>query len=1152
MGPLRAATLLLLGLLVLVFAAGEASAVVAPAQLLAPEYTSTTLSPSVAVASPGTPITVTATVLDIGVTPTYPTGSVSWSDGGAGGSFASASCTLSQVAPHGGKCSVSYSPATGSIGKTVTLSAAYLGDAGHLGSAGQSILSIYAASSITITPKSLSLVSGRSVTFMVNVTDTNSTAPTPPQGTLAWNDGGAGGTFSAPTCTLTSTTNSSAGCSVKYTAPSPVTAPETVTVNATYSGDNVHAPRTVTASLSVTPAQVPVTVSFMIMGSGAGATPPTFTYTFANRTQTAALTAAPTSYQVDVDTRWFVPNQLGNSSGGAAWNLVGGAQGLVSYSFGTQSGGTSMIFVYYHQYLVTLGYKVVGGTAGASIPPFVTYTSFGVTRQTGAPGQTWVDVGTPYSYPAELPGSLGDVRWIAQNASDTAQNVNGTAAGPADLSVTYYHQYRLSASFSIGSDQGGLGTPSMYYEFMGGKLNASLSSLGSKTWFDAGSQYSLTDPLVGSNSTVRWSAGDSSSAVVTDSNITVAYYRQFAIATSFTIADGSSPSHLVNGVSKPVLATILGVAAGRDVTISLGVGAGAQTVWLDGGTPYSFSGVLFALPGERWVASGDLNGTATVGGEMSQTYYHQYLVDLSYQGSRGPPTSFLDFTSLGTPTKAPLPAVGSTIWADAGTSVAVQGSPAGERWFASGAQNGVVTAANESFTYYHQYQVDVSLKVAGGGLPAQTSMTGTSAGQPFTTLLGTQTVTVWLDDGSSYFVPQKLLQLADERWIATANLTGTATSPASVTQTYYHQDLLNLSSSGAPPTPQPNVSYVSLGVEVNSPLGPASSPAWVDSGAGFTVQNVLNGVSGERWYSDLAGGNVTAPVQATATYFHQYLLTYTYTPVGGTMAVPPVLKAVEAGSSGLASLTNQTGHLWLDAGTHWQAALAAGLQVQSGERWVNSQPSDGTIDGPVSLHLSYFHQFLLTTGSSAPSGGKVSPGGWYNASSVVTIQAAPGQGWALGGWVGAYSGTNATLSVSVASPMNETAVFEPGLTIVSSSGGSVKYTTGASVDGVGPGRSVQTFVPGKGQVTLEAHASFPYQFVKWTGVEGQGSSLLTLNVNDPTVIQATFAPSYLDLIGLPALVFASATTLYLTRHLLMASGRQVLRNFRARKKDLEN
>jgi len=298
----------------------------------------------------------------------------------------------------------------------------------------------------------------------------------------------------------------------------------------------------------------------------------------------------------------------------------------------------------------------------------------------------------------------------------------------------------------------------------------------------------------------------------------------------------------------------------------------------------------------------------------------------------------------------------------------------------------------------------------------------------------------------------------------------------------------------------------------------------------------------------MPGGNVTAPIQKEARYFHQYLVRYAYTPIGGELATPPILAVVQAGQSALLNLTSQTGQVWVDAGTHLQAALDPSLQQQKGVRWLSSTPTQGTIAGPVSFHLAYVLQYLVTVAASPTSGGTVTPGGWYNSTSSVNVRAVPGQGWTMGGWngigSGSYSGSNTALSIPVTSALNETAQFEPSLTIVSSNGGSVRYTTGPSVQGIGAGRSAQTFVTGNGKVTLEAKASFPYQFVGWSGIDSNSSDPLSLKVSAPMVIQAVFAPNYLDLIGLPAAVFVSCLTIYLARHFILSSGKQVLRNLK--------
>ncbi len=99
--------------------------------------TATVVTPNPSTVTLGNTITYTATVSDTSPgTPSTPTGSVSWNDGGAGGSFSSSgTCTLSA-----GSCQIVYRPSA--IG-SVTITAAYGGDpTPHLPSAGTSRLTV--------------------------------------------------------------------------------------------------------------------------------------------------------------------------------------------------------------------------------------------------------------------------------------------------------------------------------------------------------------------------------------------------------------------------------------------------------------------------------------------------------------------------------------------------------------------------------------------------------------------------------------------------------------------------------------------------------------------------------------------------------------------------------------------------------------------------------------------------------------------------------------------------------------------------------------------------------------------------------------------------------------------------------------------------
>ncbi len=195
--------------------------------------TSTAVTPNPASATIGTSATFTATVADDGLTPTTPTGTVTWSDGGAGGTFTPATCTLTTASPSSSSCQAAYKPP--STAGPVTITATYSGDSGHGTSSGTSALTVNTRSTSTGVSPSLTTVNAGSVTTLTaTVKDTGGGTSTVPTGTVSWSDGGAGGTFSSGgVCALTST----ATCKLTYTAPS---AAGPVTITASYSGDATH------------------------------------------------------------------------------------------------------------------------------------------------------------------------------------------------------------------------------------------------------------------------------------------------------------------------------------------------------------------------------------------------------------------------------------------------------------------------------------------------------------------------------------------------------------------------------------------------------------------------------------------------------------------------------------------------------------------------------------------------------------------------------------------------------------------------------------------------------------------------------------------------------------------------------------------------
>jgi trimeric autotransporter adhesin len=126
--------------------------------------TTTSVTPNPVTVAQGSPVQLTATLADISSSPTAVTGDMTWSDGNAGGTFNTSSCTLMSDV-----CTVDYTPSAYST-NAATITATYGGDHTHSGSFGQT------TSSVIVLPHSLLLNTDQSyyaygdvVTLSVNL-----------------------------------------------------------------------------------------------------------------------------------------------------------------------------------------------------------------------------------------------------------------------------------------------------------------------------------------------------------------------------------------------------------------------------------------------------------------------------------------------------------------------------------------------------------------------------------------------------------------------------------------------------------------------------------------------------------------------------------------------------------------------------------------------------------------------------------------------------------------------------------------------------------------------------------------------------------------------------------------------------------------------
>ena len=217
---------------------------------LFPGPTSTSVSSNPAAGTVGISTTFSAVVTDTtSGTPTSPTGTVSWSDNSAGGTFSSPTCTLAAASGTSSTCTISYTP---SKSGQIWITATYSGDTTNAGGSGTSALAVtIRATKTTVTPNPATATIGTGITLHAKILDSSLGTKSIPTGTVSWSDGGAGGSFNATSCTLAqySTSTSTSICAIAYTPPANA---GPVTITGTYSGDNTHSTSSGTSALTVT------------------------------------------------------------------------------------------------------------------------------------------------------------------------------------------------------------------------------------------------------------------------------------------------------------------------------------------------------------------------------------------------------------------------------------------------------------------------------------------------------------------------------------------------------------------------------------------------------------------------------------------------------------------------------------------------------------------------------------------------------------------------------------------------------------------------------------------------------------------------------------------------------------------------------------
>jgi hypothetical protein len=175
-----------------------------------------------------------------------------------------------------------------------------------------------------------------------------------------------------------------------------------------------------------------------------------------------------------------------------------------------------------HVYLLTenltaslvVSYSIQGG--GAPTAPMFNYVQTGVSKTyqlTSTPTRIQVDPGSSwYVTPDPLSGSSGTQRWQAISAS-----LSGGVSSSTTLVFTFYHQYPLKLSGLVIGGGTGYTAPTFTANQYGVAAPQTLWTSAATYWFDAGSSWTVPNPLTGSSSSEQWFTTQKTSGTLTGS-----------------------------------------------------------------------------------------------------------------------------------------------------------------------------------------------------------------------------------------------------------------------------------------------------------------------------------------------------------------------------------------------------------------------------------------------------------------------------------------------------------------------------------------------------------------------------------------------------------------------------------------------------------
>ncbi|MDA4122917.1 MAG: YncE family protein, partial [Thaumarchaeota archaeon] len=361
--------------------------------------------------------------------------------------------------------------------------------------------------------------------------------------------------------------------------------------------------------------------AYSVMDGGSPAAPALICTQLGSSGACGTLGLFTSAIWVDSGGSYSATNPTTGSTGTERWDS-NAASGVIS------SGGVTIAVSYYHQYLQTLSYSVIGG--GSPTSPTASGLEFGsayTPSLTGSPTGYWFDATGTVSFTDPISGGANE-QW-----SSPVSSISATSS--ATTALVYYNQYQntYQAVPRARTTYDGVYpiTVTGTFEGVGGSTICTITTAnGGGTascsgYADSGILVSMGS-ISGAPANTRWQQSGVTSWTDGSGGNThaVNFYDQTTNTYTFS---PTAPATWDNPFSPVVTGTLLGVPSSTVCTASLASGGGASSCngYTDYNSAASFPAAIADGANVQWTGAVPLSFSDTTGGNIHTVdYYLQY------------------------------------------------------------------------------------------------------------------------------------------------------------------------------------------------------------------------------------------------------------------------------------------------------------------------------------------------------------------------------------------------------------------------------------------------------------------------------------------------------------------------------------------------